>query len=1103
MRRLLTVFCFFILLGPAYAQPAPQLGNMENAPLTFTEEDAPQSISRTVNLTADAPITRAVVQLGEGYQAGPDQLLFSDTESIRGIFDANTGRLQLLSYPAGSTKSPAVFQEALRSVAYQNVNLTNPSAGNRTVSFQAFDAQGLASNTVSRTINVVATNDAPTVRLPDSSPIAYRVDFLGDEEREVFANLTITDPDDNLISGAMVTIIDTFRVGEDRLFFTDIPNDNISQEVNAQGNIISFTGTAPVEAYENALRQVRFDNSPPFLVASTIGTRTIVCSVSDGSDIGKIARYVVVDEKSDPTENIPPVVSDITQSVASGTLFSFNQNIFNERYTDASGSLERLTVLSKPAYGILRYSGEEVSNATINQGLSIEPANISLLTYQPNLNFNGQDNFRWNASDGEFLAANDAQVIFNINPTERPVSLALPSAVSANEDQTLVLPEIGLEATPKAQLSLSLVVTQGVFSLDPAVLSLVDFSLGDGTEDDYMILSGSTEAIAYLLSGIRYTPSANVNGEDALSITVAASSNNSTDQSLPITIAPVDDAAQLRNLETEALSYTEGQAPVVVTNQLTIEDPDSGAPLDIAAATVTVSEGFVAGEDSLSFISNSGIVGSQTDSVLILSGLASLQQYETALRSVTYQNVSNNPSASKTLTFQVEDEQDVVSNAVSRTITIQPVEDTTQLINLEEFALNYVVGNPSAHISNTVTIADPDSDSLNRVVIFFTAGYSPNEDSLSLDGFEELEQRWNDRIGRLTLFGRNSLTYYNSALRTVAYRNTSTKIDNKVRTISIQTFDRGVPSNIVSRSVVLINNQVPVVSDFSVNTLENQPLVFSLADFNAHYADPDNAPNVGSAADIRIVTLPTQGVLLLDRDTLQESIIASLPKGYAIPAQMVGKLRYVPNPGYQGTDAFTWNAFDGAETAATAAQVNINIAPELTVSIVAPTDSVCAGQTDTLTLSVEPPQGEYTYQWVCENDCSNATSLDEASLIINPTQESRYSVTVSRADGSVAQDTVTVLVQDCAGVRLAIPQGFTPDGDGINDVWTISNLGTFPGVAVRVFDRFGHTVYESQQYNNQWQGTHDGQPLPTGTYYYSITTEPDRQTYQGAVTILR
>ena len=1101
MRRLIVLCLFTILLGPAYAQPAPQLGNVENTPLTFTEEDTPQVVSRTINLTADAPITRTVVQLGEGYQAGIDQLQFNDTESVRGIFDANTGILQLLSYPAGSAKSPAVFQEALRSVAYQNLDLTNPSAGNRTVSFQAFDAQGLASNTVSRTINVVATNDAPTVRLPDSSPIFYSVNI--DEEREVFNGLSITDPDDNLIAGATVSITNTFYSSEDKLFFTDIPNDNITQVRNARGDTAFFSGTASIDAYQNALRQVRFDNSPPSGIAQTRGIRTITCLVSDGSDAGRVARYVVVDGFFDRTENIPPVVSDITQSVASGTLLSFNQDIFNERYTDPPGSLQRLTILSKPNHGILRYNGEEVTNAIINRGLSIEPANIGLLTYQPNLNFTGQDSFRWNASDGEFLAANDAQVIFNINPAERPVTLTLPPAITVNEDQTIILPVIGLDATPQAKLSLSLVVTQGVFSLDPTVLPLVDFSLGDGAEDDYMILSGSTEAISYLLSGIRYTPNANVSGEDALSITLAASSTNSTDRSLPITITPVDDAAQLRNLETEALSYTEGQAPVTVTNQLIIEDPDSGAPMNIAAATVTVSKGFVAGEDSLNFTSNSGIVGSQTDSVLILSGLASLKQYEVALRSVTYQNVSDNPLASKTLTFQVEDEQDSASDAVSRTVTIQPVEDTTQLVNLEDFAINYVVGNPSAHVSNTVTIADPDSDSLNRVVIFFTAGYSPDEDSLFLDGFEELEQRWNDRLGRLTLFGRNALTYYNSALRAVVYRSTSTETDDKVRTISIQTFDRGVPSNIVSRSVVLIDNLPPVVNDFSVNTLENQSLIFSLADFNAHYSDPDNAPNVGSAADIRIVTLPTQGVLLLDGDTLRESVISRLPKGYAISAQNVGKLRYVPKAGYEGSDAFTWNAFDGAEVAATTAQVAITIAPELTVSIVAPTDSICVGQTDTLTLSVEPPQGDYTYEWVCEDDCSNATSLDKASLLISPTAESRYSVTVSRADESVARDTVVVLVQDCAGVRLAIPQGFTPDGDGVNDTWTIPNLGAFPDVAVRVFDRFGHTVYESPQYDNQWQGTYDGQPLPTGTYYYSITTGPDRQTYRGAVTILR
>jgi gliding motility-associated-like protein len=78
-----------------------------------------------------------------------------------------------------------------------------------------------------------------------------------------------------------------------------------------------------------------------------------------------------------------------------------------------------------------------------------------------------------------------------------------------------------------------------------------------------------------------------------------------------------------------------------------------------------------------------------------------------------------------------------------------------------------------------------------------------------------------------------------------------------------------------------------------------------------------------------------------------------------------------------------------------------------------------------------------------------------------------------------------------------IPQIITPDGDGKNDTWKINYKSSYPRVKVQIYNRWGNLVYESQPYEDDW----DGKPsvfqalgkneLPTGTYYYVIDKQGD------------
>jgi gliding motility-associated-like protein/uncharacterized repeat protein (TIGR01451 family) len=66
------------------------------------------------------------------------------------------------------------------------------------------------------------------------------------------------------------------------------------------------------------------------------------------------------------------------------------------------------------------------------------------------------------------------------------------------------------------------------------------------------------------------------------------------------------------------------------------------------------------------------------------------------------------------------------------------------------------------------------------------------------------------------------------------------------------------------------------------------------------------------------------------------------------------------------------------------------------------------------------------------------------------------------------------------------PELLTPNGDNLNDNLVIPCIANIDNVKLRVWNRWGSFVYEDINYKNNWNGTYDGEPLPEGTYWYSI-----------------
>ncbi len=90
-----------------------------------------------------------------------------------------------------------------------------------------------------------------------------------------------------------------------------------------------------------------------------------------------------------------------------------------------------------------------------------------------------------------------------------------------------------------------------------------------------------------------------------------------------------------------------------------------------------------------------------------------------------------------------------------------------------------------------------------------------------------------------------------------------------------------------------------------------------------------------------------------------------------------------------------------------------------------------------------------------------------------------------------------------APASIVVPNAFTPNGDGINDVWNIQSLIDFPQCLVSVYTRNGSLVFQSRGYGKPWDGTYNGSPVPTGTYYYIIDPQGGLQQLSGYVAVLR
>lgn len=183
--------------------------------------------------------------------------------------------------------------------------------------------------------------------------------------------------------------------------------------------------------------------------------------------------------------------------------------------------------------------------------------------------------------------------------------------------------------------------------------------------------------------------------------------------------------------------------------------------------------------------------------------------------------------------------------------------------------------------------------------------------------------------------------------------------------------------------------------------------------------------------------------------------------------------------------------------------------------------TICEGQTYTLGTQSLTTSGTYSELFTTASGCD---SLVQLFLTVSDQLDSTINVEICLGDtyqlGSQTLDasgvysemfttsggcdslvTLELTVLDCQAL-LQISNVCTPNDDGKNDTWKVSDLNQIVGCEVKIFNRWGQPVFETSDYQNDWDGTKEGEILPDGVYYYSIICEGDRQ-YQGPINLLR
>jgi Ca2+-binding RTX toxin-like protein len=643
------------------------------------------------------------------------------------VNNGSNGKTLVVNF-LGTDATIAAVKAVIESLAYQNISDTPATA--RTIAVVVNDGDSGSSVAATTTINVAPDNDAPFNTVPGAQTINEDtpLTFVGG------TLISIGDPD---AASTPVTITLTATNGSLTLSSTN----NLSfTEGNGTANSKMIV-TGSISAINAALNGMTFTPKANFNGAASVQLETDDRGGSGNG--GRLTAASTIDitvlAVNDAPVNTVPIAQSVDEdtnlvfSLVKGNAISIADVDVDEgsRQAQVTLSVTKGTLTLSPVANLANLSfseGTGTGNAIMTFSGAIADINAVLegLIYQGNENFNGTDaltittNDLGNFGDGGIKTDLDT-VAITVNPVNDAPVNTIPVAQSIDEDTNLIfsaakgnaisIADVDVnEGTGKAQVTLS--VINGTLTLAQTT-GLTFIGGSDGTADPVMTFEGSLTAINAALNGLTYRGNQDFNGSDTLTLITNdlknfGSGNPGADtDTISITVNPINDAPAVTEL-VNSVNFNENDlnaTPALIDGVVTIVDVDS-ADFDGGNLTIQYNIGGSV-EDQLS-IRDQGTGAGQIgfDGTTVTFGGTAIGTVEAAkngrngngfvvqfntnattaavkalLQNLTYQNSSNTPIPSRTISITVNDGDNGTSSPVTTIINVTAQNDAPVLVN--------------------------------------------------------------------------------------------------------------------------------------------------------------------------------------------------------------------------------------------------------------------------------------------------------------------------------------------------------------------------------------------------------------------------------------
>ena len=483
----------------------------------------------------------------------------------------------------------------------------------------------------------------------------------------------------------------------------------------------------------------------------------------------------------------------------------------------------------------------------------------------------------------------------------------------------------------------------------------------------------------------------------------------------------------------DTMSYNENDAGQSINNTLTLTDSDS-TMLDGATVQIT---NYVSAEDSLSFTNQNGITGSWDSGTgtLTLSGMASLSNYQTALRSILYSNSSDTPdTTTRELSIGVSDAWTDSANATayidvvavndapsgSVVVTGTAAEDQTLIADASSIADADGLGSfsyqwlrdgvaISGATGSTYTLTQSDVGAAMSVRVNYTDGEGTAESLTSIA--TAIVANVNDApTGSVLITGTAAED------ETLTADTSSIADEDGLGSFSYQWLRDGVVlSGATGSTYTLTQSDVGATMSVRVNYTDGEGTVESLiSTATAAVANVNDAPTgsvvvTGTAEEDQTLTADASSIA--DEDGLGSFSYQWLRDGIVISGA-TGSTYTLTQSDVGAAMSVRVSYTDGEGTAesltstATATVANVNDAPTGSVVVTGTAEEHETLTADTSSIADEDGLGPLSYQWLRDGVVlSGATGA--SYLVTRADTETNLSVVISYVDGQGASETAT------------------------------------------------------------------------------------------------